>query len=262
MDKVDSKKLTKELETKKETKNDAIASIVNNMEKQIKAALPTYCDEKRFARIVLTTLRMNPELTECSIESLMGSILTAAEVGLEPGILSECYFVPFKNKKTGQPECQFMFGYKGLIKLMTNNTNIAFVDPQIVYENDIYEEQLGTNKFIKHIPCPDENRGKMIKAYTVIHYTNGMNDFRSITKKEIEELKNHSQNTGEFSIWEKNKKAMWLKSSIKQTSKYLPLETSLKEKIANDGAIKRGLRNNMSQIDPKDSIDVNYQEVG
>jgi recombination protein RecT len=69
----------------------------------LKAMLPTITealpkskgmDSERLVRITLTTLRTNPKLLECSIESLLACVLQSASLGLEPNLLGSCYFVP------------------------------------------------------------------------------------------------------------------------------------------------------------------------
>jgi len=54
-------------------------------------------DAERLSRITLTTLKLNPKLLECSIESLLAAVLQSAQLGLEPNLLGSCYFIPYKG---------------------------------------------------------------------------------------------------------------------------------------------------------------------
>jgi recombination protein RecT len=65
-------------------------------------------DAERLSRITLTTMKQNPKLLECSIESLLGAVLQSAQLGLEPNLLGSCYFIPYKGVVS------FQIGYKGL----------------------------------------------------------------------------------------------------------------------------------------------------
>ena len=55
-------------------------------------------DAERLSRITLTTLRTNPKLLECSVESLLGAVLQSAQLGLEPNLLGSCHFIPYKGQ--------------------------------------------------------------------------------------------------------------------------------------------------------------------
>ena len=76
-------------------------------------------DAERLSRITLTTLRTNPKLLECSVESLLGAVLQSAQLGLEPSLMGQCHFIPYKG------QVSFQIGYKGLIDLVTRNGQCA-----------------------------------------------------------------------------------------------------------------------------------------
>ncbi|NKV63713.1 hypothetical protein GS924_06770 [Rhodococcus hoagii] len=59
------------------------------MKPELQRALPKHMDPDRMARIALTVLRQTPKLNECKPESFLGALMTAAQVGLEPGPLGE-----------------------------------------------------------------------------------------------------------------------------------------------------------------------------
>jgi recombination protein RecT len=78
---------------------------------QLAAALPKFLDTDHFIRSAITEFRLNPQLAECSVPSVLGYFMQAAACGLEPAsMLGQCYPVPFNNKKTGQKEAQFICG--------------------------------------------------------------------------------------------------------------------------------------------------------
>ena len=75
------------------------------IEKLIENSIPNLAkildDEKaatRFARIITTDCRVNPELTQCTPLSMMGALFTAAELKLEP-VAGRAYLLPFNNKR-------------------------------------------------------------------------------------------------------------------------------------------------------------------
>ncbi|KHF30137.1 recombination and repair protein RecT [Anoxybacillus sp. BCO1] len=59
-----------------------IAAYLKKMGPEIEKALPKHMDADRMARIALTTIRTNPKLLECSVPSLLGAVMQAAQLGL------------------------------------------------------------------------------------------------------------------------------------------------------------------------------------
>ena len=100
---------------KVEKPEDKMKKYVQSMSGEIAKALPSVMTE-RFTRIVLSTLSSNPKLAQCTPNSFLASMMTAAQLGVEPNTpLGQAYLIPYRNH--GTMECQFQIGYKGLIDL-------------------------------------------------------------------------------------------------------------------------------------------------
>src|SRR5690606_28083055 len=119
---------------------------------EIARALPRHMDPDRMLRIAMTVVRQTPDLQKCTVPSVLGALMQAAQLGLEPGILGHCYLVPFRNGRTGQHEVQFIIGYKGLIDLARRSGNIQSIAAHPVYENDLFEFEYGLNERLRHVP--------------------------------------------------------------------------------------------------------------
>ena len=64
---------------------------------EIQKAAPKHIDPQRLIRVALTACIQNPKLLDCTRESLMRSLLQAAQLGLEPdGLLGQAYLIPFE----------------------------------------------------------------------------------------------------------------------------------------------------------------------
>src|SRR5690348_15772894 len=74
---------------------------------QLRLALPKAITPERLARLVLTEVRRIPALLDCNRNSLLGAVLQAAQLGLEPGVLGQCWIIPYKGNAT------FVLGYQG-----------------------------------------------------------------------------------------------------------------------------------------------------
>jgi recombination protein RecT len=253
---VDTKKILETTEKKEveiKNKQDTVYTLVKSLESQIKAALPKHINTTRFCRIIMTELRKNPELLKCNSNSLMGAILTASQLGLEPGILGQCYFVPFKQN------VEFIIGVQGLVNLLYNNGNIETVSYEIVYENDTFERLLGLRPSLIHKINDEDNRGAIRGCYAVINFKNGSVYYKYMTKKDILKRKEVSKSKGsEYSPWNKWEEEMYVKTVIKGALKYCPLKTEIQEMINNDHIIKNPEKENILDIDEKDTINVDF----
>src|SRR5690625_5711770 len=92
-------------------------------------------DVDRLMRLTMTTIRTTPELRQADVGSLLGGVMQAAQLGLEPGLLGQCYLLPFKNNRKGITEVQFIIGYKGMIDLAKRSGHT-----QSIYSHSFYEK--------------------------------------------------------------------------------------------------------------------------
>ena len=76
---------------KKENKSKTIFDVIQTGAKQFATALPKHINSDRFVRIAITTIRQNPKLAQCNQASLLGALIVSAQLGLEPGVLGQCY---------------------------------------------------------------------------------------------------------------------------------------------------------------------------
>lgn len=112
-------------------KENSIKGYIKMYENQIAKALPDVLTPERFSRMVLTAITKTPKLGECTPQSFIGSMLTAAQLGLEPNTpLGQAYLIPYGNK------CEFQLGYKGLLELAHRSGELKTLEAHVVYEND------------------------------------------------------------------------------------------------------------------------------
>ena len=108
---------------------------IKAMEPAIKKALPSVITPERFTRMVLSALSSTPKLAECSPQSFLAAMMTAAQLGVEPNTaLGQAYLLPYRNH--GQMECQFQLGYKGYIQLAERSGQYLDIDAFPVVEGE------------------------------------------------------------------------------------------------------------------------------
>src|SRR5690625_4492884 len=185
-------------------KPKTIEDYLKQMAPAMKQALPKHMDVERLMRLTMTTIRTTPKLREADPGSVLGAVMQAAQLGLEPGLLGQCYLLPFDNKKKGITECQFIIGYKGMIDLARRSGHIQSIYAHAVYENDEFEYELGLNPTLNHVPSFDSDRGEYIGSYAVAHFKDGGYQMEFMLKAEIEKRRNASPGGGsKYSPWNK-----------------------------------------------------------
>ena len=221
---------------------------VQRMSGQIKMALPANLTPDRFQRIVLTAISSNPKLQECTPQSFLGAMMTAAQLGIEPNTpLGQGYLIP-RNSKNGM-ECTFQLGYKGLIDLAYRSGNIANIGAFTVYKNDEFHVQFGLSPDITHVPCMTD-RGDPIAFYAYYKTKDGGCGFDVMS---VEDVRKHAKQFSESvkrgwsSPWDSNFEEMAKKTVLKKVLKYAPLSTEVASKIGMDETVHETISSNMTE---------------
>jgi len=242
-------------------KYKTVQDLIKRMEPEIKKALPEHIKPERIGRIALTEIRRNPKLLEASQMSLLGAIMTSAQLGLEPGPLGHAWLIPYHNKKTGNMEVQFQLGYRGLLELVRRSGEITSIHADVVCENDVFEFEYGVSEKLRHIPKLDGPRGKPYAAYATARFKDGGHAFMVMSEEQIMKRKKASKspNYGPWVDWEEE---MWKKTVLKAFSKYLPLSIEIQRDILADESTKKEIQEDMPEVpDETDWLEVEAEEV-
>lgn len=213
-----------------EQKPPTLAQLIEQMKPEIGRALPKHLSPDRMARIATTVLRQTPQLARCTPESFLGALMTASQLGLEPGPLGEAYLVPFGNAVT------FIPGYRGLIKLARQSGQLVDIWAEIVYANDTFKQTLGLHRDLVHEPATGD-RGKPVAAYAAAELKDGGRPFVVLTYAEIEAIRGRSR-AGKNGPWVTDWNAMAKKTVVKQLSKWLPLSAEFNSAVVMDGTVR------------------------
>lgn len=229
-------------------KYTSIKALVEKNESEFAKALPKHLTPERLTRIALTEFRKTPKLLECTPESIMGSLLQCAQLGLEPGnSQGMAYLIPYDNKKQGVTECQFQIGYRGLIALVLRSDKIVDISAEAVYENDVFDIQHGTQKYLIHKPSL-KDRGEFMGVYAIAELKDGSPKFTFMNKADVDRIKSKSK-TSSFGPWVDHYIEMAKKTVIRNISKYLPTSSEAQAAITLDESEERGEQKNASILD-------------
>lgn len=222
------------------TEKGLVQQMVINMKPQFAAALPEVMSPERFIRLTLTAFSKTPMLYECSQGSLLGSLLMAAQLGMEPNSpLGQAYLIPYYNRNSGKYECQFQLGYKGMINLAYRSGRVTDIAAYEVRANDSFDYELGLNSKLYHKPALHD-RGEVIAYYAVWHTKDGGHGFAVMSKEDIENHKKQYSKADQkgFSPWKTQFDEMAKKTVLKKALKYAPMAADFQRAMASDGAVK------------------------
>ncbi|OVE46716.1 recombination protein RecT [Chromobacterium violaceum] len=209
------------------------------------AVLPKHMDAERMLKIALGAMRTTPKLMNCTVESLFGAVVQCSQLGLEPNTpLGHAYLIPFDNRQKGVTEVQIVFGYKGLIDLSRRSGQIVSITAHEVCEKDTFDFAYGLNERLDHKPALGE-RGQVIAFYAVAKLVGGGYAFEVMSKAQIEEIRDASQNY-KFArdkgktVWGQHFVEMGRKTVLRRLFKYLPVSIEVATAAALEGRASDG----------------------
>lgn len=211
----------------------------------------SYLPAERFFRLAVNAIRKTPRLLECDPTSVIGALMTAVALGLEPNtIQQQAYLIPYKKRALVRGkwidtyECQFQIGYRGFITLSHRSNHIAKIEADAIHENDTFEHMQGTESFLRYKKSLT-NRGKIIGAFCYVKLTNGNEMSLVLPIDEVNKIKSKSETFNSlvrgieesdndkdrakaqkkldetpWVLWEDD---MAAKSAIKKMAKFLPI---------------------------------------
>jgi recombination protein RecT len=187
-------------------------------------------DGERLTRIVLTELRRTPKLYECSPQSLIGAMMLAGQLGLEPGPLGHVYFVPFKNEVT------FVLGYRGIIDLGYRSGLMKSIQAVTVREGDEFTFRNGTRPVLDHVPAGSPEGREPVAYYSVAQLKTGGSPFVVLYPEDVERTKAKSPGSGNsLSPWNTHFDAMARKTAVRRLAPMLPQSPAFAEAVSVDG---------------------------
>lgn len=232
-----------------------IQDYIMAMKSGIAAALPSVMTPERFTRIALSAVSGNPKLAACAPESFLAAMMTAAQLGLEPNTpLGQAYLIPYGK------QCQFQLGYKGLIDLAWRSGEVADIQAEVVYQNDLWEYELGLNPKLRHVPA-DSNRGDPVRYYAVIRTKDGGSISAVMSAADVLTHAKKYSKSYSSGPWQTNFDEMAKKTVLKRALKYAPLKSDFVRGIVQDGAVKDQISDDMATIPNVLEVDQDTGEV-
>jgi len=228
--------------------------------KVFEAMVPSHIDASKLIRTALIEMRRSPKLMQCRPASILGGVMTAAQLGLELGShLGQAWLIPFKQ------EAVFIAGYRGMVQLAYRSGQVRNIHADPVYEADTFSFAYGTNPHLTHTPSdlPPGERGEITHFYAVASLANGGHAFRVMTRAEVMQVRERSPGARKpDSPW--NHPVDWLdmgrKTVIRRLAKYLPQSVEWQKAVALDELAEAGKGQDLASAISWDDLELTPDE--
>lgn len=207
---------------------------LNSQFKAIQSLVPKHVTPERLCRIGLNAISRNPKLMECAPETIVGSIVNCASLGLEPNLLGHAYIVPFYNGSNKRFEAQFQLGYKGALDLIRRTGQVSTITAHEVYEGDDFDYAYGLEEKLTHKPCGEDDQDKITHFYACYKLKDGGTGFVVMSRKQMDThrdrfTKSKTKQGQVFGPWQEHYVSMALKTVILRLIKYMPISIEQQE---------------------------------
>jgi recombination protein RecT len=236
-----------------ESRDLTIAQELGQRVSQFEAALAgSGISPKKFVRVIMTAVALNPELLNCNRRSLMTAALKAASDGLVPDG-HDGALVAFDGQVTWMPMVA------GVRKKVRRSGDVTSWDVTAVFSKDHFDYELGDTPFIRHKPymAPTLERGTdedeaafnkrlrqhldhgvLTHVYSVATIKGGDKSRDVMTRAEVELVRDtyaRKNRKGEFSpAWRRSFAEMAKKTVARRHAKQLPMSSDILGLLSRD----------------------------
>lgn len=206
--------------------------ILEDRRGEIAKALPETLSAERLIKVALVAMSRQPELLNCTPESVLLALMESGQLGLEPDG-REAALIPYRGKAEFQPM------FQGIVRLMLRSGSVKKIEAHVVREGDSFAFSRGLTPRLDHVPAPSEERGETTHAYAIAWLTNGETIFEVMDLAELEKVRSASK-ASNSPAWKQWTDEMYRKAVVKRLSKYLDLSPAAQAAIEKDHAVEIG----------------------
>jgi recombination protein RecT len=221
-----------------------LESQIQAMQSQFALAMPRGVEATQLVRDALTCLRQTPQLMQCEPMSVLGALMTCAQLGLRPGVLGHAWVLPYWDNRTRKYKAQFILGYQGMVELAHRSGKIASLVGRTVYKNDTFDIEYGLDDNLIHKPSLTD-RGEAIGYYAIVKLTTGGRAFWFMSKADCESWRDQyaPRNKRQEIVgpWTDNFDSMAVKTCVRQLAKWMPKSTELSVALVADEGVRVNL---------------------
>lgn len=147
---------------------------------------------RRFTASITSAVATNPSLQECDAGTILAGALLGESLNLSPSPqLGQYYLVPFKNRKAGKTDAQFVLGYKGYVQLALRSGTYADLDVMEIKQGEYLGKDPMTGKPRFHF-IEDEDEWAKLPTVGYMAYFEYLNGFRKVLYWSREKMMDHA----------------------------------------------------------------------
>lgn len=170
---------------------------------QVKAGMEAvatqYLRPEKMLRLAINAVMKTPKLADCDPKTLLGALMTAQALGLEPNtVRGEAWLIPYKkSRRRGEQwveyyECQFQIGYLGYVALMLRCPEMLSVDAEAIRVGDKFSHMKGSRSFLEYEKALS-SRGELLGAYCYTRTKDGGEQATVLPLDEIVKIRGRSE---------------------------------------------------------------------
>ena len=228
--------------------DDQVEVGVASLQKQLAALMPQEGESaRRITADAIQLIRKTPKLRQCDPVSIVGGLVTCAQLDLRPGVGGEAWLLPMWNRNgnggRGGHEATLIIGYQGLQTLARRSDLMGDVQVIRIYENDRFEFAWDYDRLVHEVDW--KNPGRVIGWYAVVKLTNGV--VRVERPWTVEDMERHrdlyamakKKDGTVVGPWRDNFNAMADKTMVIRALKNAPKSYTLQAGLWSDGGVRR-----------------------
>lgn len=180
----------------------------------------------RFISSIVSAVQTNPQLQECTNQSILSAALLGESLKLSPSPqLGQFYMVPFRDKERGMV-AQFQLGYRGMLQLAIRSGQYKRLNVLPIKEGELISYNPLDEEIEVKLIEDDEQReaAETIGYYASFEYVNGFKKTLYWSKKKMQaHAKKYSQGYAadlrkgtSWTFWSKDFDGMAMKTMLRQ----------------------------------------------
>lgn len=209
----------KERQGEKPTMRDLVIRQAPAIEAQLAGTL----NSGAFVRAALSEVAKSEALQHATAESVLGSIMLAAQLKLEIGsALGHFWLTPRKDH--GVQVCVPIVGYQGLIELAYRSGRVGRVETFLVRKGDFFEYGANSERgrFFDWKPADREGKGEWTDAVVTAQILGGGVVWETLPREKVLARRPHGWERGP---WKTHEEEMARKTLVREVAPYLPKST-------------------------------------
>lgn len=242
------------------------ASMVETYRDEYAALVPSHVNADQWIRLAVGAIRGNRMLEQAAktdVGVFLRELKTAARLGLEPGT-EQFYLTPRKSKAHGYKFIiQGIVGYQGIVELIYRAGAVSSVVVETVRERDSFRYVIGRDERPVHdVDWFGGDRGDLVGVYAYAVMKDGATSKVVILNRDqVMAAKAMSDsakgNNADYSPWNTNEEAMWLKTAARRLAKWVPTSAEyMREQLRAQAEVAGALPSGFAPPLPQPQADI------